>query len=236
MGGMSRDVEAGPDHRLQERIDTTVMHPARRYDYWLGGKNNYAVDRASGDAVAEMFPTVRLAAQENRKFLRRVVEYLVREAGIRPFLDIGSGLPTSPNVHEVAQGIDPTTRVVYVDNDPVVLVHARALLTSSAEGATTYIDADMRDPDRVLDHPELADTLDLAQPVGLLMVAIMQFIGDDEDAQRIITQLTQPLASGSYLALSVGTADFLRLPNCWPRRRVSRWPTATRSCLGPPTR
>jgi hypothetical protein len=208
MAESRRDIETEPEQSLQERIDTTVMHPARRYDYWLGGRNNYAVDRASGDAVAEMFPTIRLAVQENRKFLRRAVQFLAREAGIRQFLDIGSGLPTSPNVHEVAQSIDPSARVVYVDNDPIVLVHARALLTSTPDGATTYLDADMRDPDGILGELARTEVLDLSQPVGLLMFAVLHFIRDDEDVRRIITALAEPLASGSHLVVSVATADF----------------------------
>jgi hypothetical protein len=208
MGDLNGDTDVGTDRGLQERIDTSVVHPARRYDYWLGGKDNYAVDRASGDALAEVFPTIALAAQENRRFMRRAVSFLARENGIRQFLDLGTGLPTSPNVHEIAQGIDPTARVVYVDNDPIVLVHARALLTSSAEGATTYIDADLRDPDRVLDDPELAQTLDLTKPVGLLMFAVIHFIAEDDVVAQIIARLAGALPSGSYVAVSSVTADF----------------------------
>jgi hypothetical protein len=148
------------------QIDTTVPHSARRYDYWLGGKDNFAADRESGDAIAAAFPSVRIAVIENRRFVRRATDFLARHAGIQQFLDIGTGIPTSPNVHEVAQGIAPESRVVYVDNDPIVLAHARALLARSAEGATAYIDADVRDPDKIIGNPELREIFDFPRPVG----------------------------------------------------------------------
>ncbi|GAB0106415.1 SAM-dependent methyltransferase [Nocardia sp. JMUB6875] len=192
-----------------ERIDTTKPHPARRYDYWLGGKDNFAADRESADAVAEAFPTVQLAAVENRNFLRRATAYLTAEAGIRQFLDIGSGLPTAGNVHEIAQGIAPESRIVYVDNDPIVLLHARDLLNSSPEGKTAFIDADLRDPQAILKHADLLATLDLSQPVALMVVAVMHFMTDDNHPYELIRQLTEPLAPGSFLVMSHATSDYL---------------------------
>src|SRR5262249_22451014 len=157
----------------------------RRYDYWLGGKDNFAADRESGDRIIAAFPTARVAALENRRFMRRAVAHLSREAGIRQFLDVGTGIPTSPNTHEIAQGIAPGARVVYVDNDPIVLAHARALLTSSREGATTYIDADLHRPDEILAHPDLLRTLDLSQPAALMLVAVLHFIPDADDPRGL---------------------------------------------------
>jgi hypothetical protein len=189
-------------------IDTTVAHPARRYNYWLGGKDHFAADRASGDAIAEAFPGVRIAAFANRRFLHRVVRYLAAEAGIRQFLDIGVGLPLPPNTHELAQDIAPDCRIVYVDNDPLVLTHARALLTSSPQGKTGYLDADLRDPASIVNHPDLRQILDLDQPVGLLLVAVLHFLTDDE-AARAVAVLRGALAPGSYVVLSHGTDDYL---------------------------
>lgn len=191
------------------RIDTSKPHPARRYDYWLGGKDNYPADRESADAVAEGFPTVRLAAVENRNFLRRAVNFLAADAGIRQFLDIGAGLPTAGNVHEIAQDIAPSSRIVYVDNDPIVLLHARDLLRSSPEGATAYIDADLRDPETILSHPAVTDVLDHSEPIALMLVAIMHFITDNEQAYRLVRTLCSALPSGSYLVLSHATSDHL---------------------------
>ena len=185
------------------RIDTTRPHPARRYDYWLGGKDNFQADRDAGDAIAEVFPSIRTAARENRAFMQRAVRFLATEAGIRQFLDIGTGLPTANNVHDVAQRIAPESRIVYVDNDPLVLTHARALLTSSDEGATAYIDADVRDPKKILAD----DTLDFSQPMALLLVAILHFIEDAEDPWGIVNQLVAALPSGSFLVLSHATFD-----------------------------
>ncbi|MEH1017683.1 SAM-dependent methyltransferase [Micromonospora sp. CPCC 206060] len=191
------------------RIDTSVPHPARRYNYWLGGKDNFQADRESGDAIAAAFPTIRLAARENRNFLRRAVTYLTREAGIRQFLDIGTGIPTADNTHEVAQSIAPESRVVYVDNDPIVLAHARALLTSSPAGATAYIDADLRDVDTILGHPDLLRTIDLNQPVALMLVAILHFVHDRDDPYTIVNRLLDALPAGSYLVASHATDDYL---------------------------
>jgi hypothetical protein len=189
------------------RIDPTVPHPARRYNYWLGGKDNFAADRESGDAVAAVFPSIRIAALENRKFLRRAVTFLAAEAGIRQFLDIGTGLPTADNTHEVAQRIAPQSKVVYVDNDPLVMVHARALLTSSPEGVTKYVEADLREPEKILQAA--AGTLDFSQPVGLMLVATLHFIGDDDDPYGLVARLVEALAPGSYLVISHATADYL---------------------------
>lgn len=191
------------------RIDTTVAHPARRYNYWLGGKDNFQADRDSGDAMAARFPTIRISALENRRFLRRAVRHLAGEAGIRQFLDIGTGIPTADNTHEVAQSTDPRARVVYVDNDPIVLAHARALLTSSPEGATAYLDADLRDPERILAHPDLRRTLDLSQPVALMLLAVLHFVPDGEDPYAIVGRLLDALPVGSYLAASHATHDYL---------------------------
>ncbi|MCM0676798.1 SAM-dependent methyltransferase [Micromonospora phytophila] len=201
---VERTVPGGAD-----RIDTSVPHPARRYNYWLGGKDNFQADRESGDAIAAAFPSVRTGALENRRFLKRVVSHLVRDAGIDQFLDIGTGIPSADNTHEVAQGIDPAVRVVYVDNDPIVLAHARALLNSAAEGATAYLDADLREPEKILSHPDLLNTIDLARPVGLMLVAVMHFVRDDEDPYGVVRRLVEALPSGSYVAMSHVTSDYL---------------------------
>ncbi|GAA2853077.1 hypothetical protein Acy02nite_50970 [Actinoplanes cyaneus] len=190
------------------RLDITRAHPARRYDYWLGGKDNFAADRESGDLVAEQFPAIRTAVVENRKFLRRAVTYL-SERGMRQFLDVGTGLPTADNTHEVAQRIAPESRIVYVDNDPLVLSHARALLTSTPQGRTAYLDADLRDPGVILADPVLRATLDLSQPVALMLVSVLHFVTDDTIAHRAVRTLLDALPAGSYLVLSHATNDFM---------------------------
>src|SRR5690606_1883897 len=192
----------------QQRIDTSVPHPARRYNYWLGGKDHFQADRDSGDEIARAFPTVRIAALENRAFLRRAVTTMT-ELGVRQFIDIGCGIPAPGNTHEVAQAIAPSSRVVYIDNDPIVMSHARALLNSAPEGATAYIEADARSGKELLRHPELLRTLDLSQPVGLLLVALLHFFSDDDDPYGIVKGLVEGLASGSYLAVSHATIDQL---------------------------
>jgi hypothetical protein len=184
-------------------IDFSVPHSARIWNYWLGGKDNYQVDRVVGDQVAQMFPGIRTAARVSRQFLFRVISYLTAQAGIRQFLDVGTGLPTADNTHQVAQRIAPECRVVYVDNDPMVLAHARALLTSSDEGATDYIDADLRDYDRILSGA--AETLDFSQPVALILNGIMGHVSDDAEALSYVHRLLDALPSGSYLSLSDGT-------------------------------
>lgn len=219
---------------LAGRIDTTVPHPARRYDYLLGGKDNFAADRASAEEMLAVYPAARIAAVENRRFLRRAVAYLAREAGVRQFLDIGTGIPSVNNTHEVAQSIEPTARVVYVDNDPIVLVHARALLTGHPRGRTAYIDADLREPRKILDHPDLLATLDLDQPVALMLIAILHFIEDAEDPYGIVEQLVSALPAGSYLAMSHFTTDFMppelaeRITATW-RANPSNGPGQARS-------
>ncbi|WP_211359670.1 SAM-dependent methyltransferase [Actinocorallia herbida] len=188
-------------------IDTSRAHPARRYDYWLGGKDNFAVDRESANMLAGVFPTIRLSAIENRRFLHRVVRFLTAEAGIRQFLDIGSGLPSAGNVHELAQDIAPDSRVVYVDNDPIVLTHARALLRSTPEGRTAYLQADLHDPARILAMPELLRTIDLERPVALMLLAVLHFFDDDAEVHRLFKFLREALPPGSYIALSHATTD-----------------------------
>jgi S-adenosyl methyltransferase len=190
-------------------IDTTKPHPARMYDYFLGGKNNFAVDRETAEKALRSWGTVRTAARENRAFLGRAVRFLVAEAGIRQFLDIGTGLPSANNVHEVAQGLVPSCRVVYVDNDPIVLAHARALLTSSPEGKTAYIHADLREPEKILDDPVTRRTLDFSQPIGLMLVAVLHFVPDSDGPRRIVDTLLGALPSGSYLAATHATSEFL---------------------------
>jgi len=189
-------------------LNSDIPHPARLYDYWLGGKDNFAVDRVAGDEVAQAFPTIREAVIENRGFLRRAVTELTRNQGVRQFLDIGTGLPSVNNTHEVAQRIAPESRVVYVDNDPVVLVHARALLTSASDaGVTDYLQADVRDPDKILQDAH--STLDFTQPIALMLVAIMHFIPEDDDPYGIVARLVAALPPGSHLAMSHATGDYL---------------------------
>jgi hypothetical protein len=204
-----QDFTADEDWEDPFEIDTSVAHPARRYNYWLGGNDNFEADRISGDAVRAVFPTIQTAALENRRFLRRAVTYLVKEAGIRQFLDFGTGIPSADNVHEVAQSIAPETRVVYVDNDPIVLAHARRLLDSTPAGATAYIHADLRDSDAIFDHPDLRKTLDQSQPIALMLIAVLHFFVDAADPYAIVSRLVGGLPSGSYFAATHGTADFM---------------------------
>jgi hypothetical protein len=189
-------------------IDTSVPHPARRYNYWLGGTDNFPADRESGDEFERQFPGMRAGVRANRAFLRRAVRFLAAEAGVRQFLDIGTGLPSADNTHEVAQRIAPESRVVYADNDPLVLRHARALLTSTPEGRTRYLDRDLRDPAAILSDPGLRQTLDLRQPVALMLIAVLHFIPGDRGAQPLVDELMAALPAGSFLALTHGTHDF----------------------------
>ncbi len=191
-------------------IDTSVPHSARVWNYWLGGKDNYAVDRMAGDQVMAIAPDIIRLARDDRAFLRQAVTYLVSEAGVRQFLDVGTGLPTANNTHEVAQVIAPDSRIVYVDNDPLVLVHARALLTSTHEGACDYIDADVRDPDKIL--TAAARTLDFSKPVAVMMLGVLGQIPDSDNPQSIINRMLEAVPSGSYLAISdgVNTNESLR--------------------------
>jgi hypothetical protein len=191
------------DNPPHQAVDSTAAHSARVWNFLLGGKDNYPVDRAIGDQILQMFPAIAEVARVQRYFLARAVRFLAGEAGIRQFLDIGTGLPTADNTHEVAQRVAPECRIVYVDNDPLVLVHARALLTSSREGATAYIDADVREPEKILEGA--AATLDFDRPVALTMMGIMGQIPDEDDPGGIVRRLVAALPSGSYLALSDGT-------------------------------
>ncbi|MFI1991991.1 SAM-dependent methyltransferase [Actinoplanes sp. NPDC020271] len=193
---------------MGDHLDTSTVHPARRYNYWLGGKDHFAADRESGDQIEKAHPTIRLTARENRAFLQRAVHHLAADAGIDQFLDIGTGLPTADNTHEVAQRADPAARVVYVDNDPMVMTHARALLAGTDAGRTCYIEADLREPATILNHPQLRDTLDLSRPVGLTLVAVLHFIPGTGQARDIVAALLDALAPGSYLTLTHGTIDF----------------------------
>jgi trans-aconitate methyltransferase len=186
-------------------FDTSVPHIARVYDYWLGGKDNFAADRAMGERTLQAYPNLVYSVRANRAFLTRTVRFLVGEAGIRQFLDIGTGIPTANNTHEVAQRIAPEARIVYVDNDPVVLSHAKALLKSTPEGACAYIDADLRDPDAIL--AAAAGTLDFSQPVAVMLIAVMHFVGDDDQAASIMDRLMAACVPGSYVALSHAASD-----------------------------
>jgi O-methyltransferase involved in polyketide biosynthesis len=186
-------------------IDTSVPHSARVWNYWLGGKDNYEVDRMAGDQVMAIAPDIIRLARADRAFLRQAVTYLVGEAGIRQFLDVGTGLPTADNTHQVAQAIAPESRIVYVDNDPLVLVHARALLTSTLEGACDYIDADVRDPDKIL--AAAARTLDFTKPVAVMMLGVLGQIPDSDNPRSIISTMLDAVPSGSYLAISDGVSS-----------------------------
>jgi hypothetical protein len=187
------------------QIDTSVSHSARIWDYWLGGKDNYPVDRQVGDQITRMLPDIVKHARADRMFLGRAVRFLAGEAGIRQFLDIGTGLPTVDNTHEVAQRVAPECRIVYVDNDPLVLVHARALLTSTPAGATDYLHADLRDPGDVL--AGAARTLDFTRPVAITILGVLWHITDDDEALAIIRRLMGSVPSGSYLAVAQPTLE-----------------------------
>jgi O-methyltransferase involved in polyketide biosynthesis len=196
---MTDDTRADPAELLS-RIDRTVAHPARVWDYWLDGKDHYDADREVGDHILQALPEFKMIARADRQFLGRAVRFLAGEAGVRQFLDIGTGIPSANNTHQVAQSVAPDARVVYVDNDPVVLVHARALLRSTPEGATAYIDADMNDPDSILEQAK--QTLDFSQPVALTMLAILEFVPELKKAKTIVGQILDRLPSGSYLVVS----------------------------------
>jgi O-methyltransferase involved in polyketide biosynthesis len=191
---------APAEERPSSKIDPTVAHTARVWNYWLGGKDNFAADREVGEQILQFLPNMPITARADRAFLGRAVRYLAGEAGIRQFLDIGTGLPTADNTHQVAQAVAPECRIVYVDNDPLVLVHARALLTSSPQGITDYIEADVRDPDTIL--REAARTLDFGQPVALTLLGILNFVIDDDEARAIVKRLLDALPPGSYLAIA----------------------------------
>ncbi|MFC6878558.1 MULTISPECIES: SAM-dependent methyltransferase [Actinomadura] len=190
-------------------VDDTVPQTARIWNYWLGGKDNYPVDREVGDDILKMIPDMALMAQATRQFLTRAVRYLAAEAGVRQFLDIGTGLPTADNTHEVAQRAAPDSKIVYVDNDPLVLVHARALLTSSPQGRTAFLDADLRDPEAVL--AGAAETLDFDRPIALMLMGILGHMTEFDEAKSIVRRLVEALPSGSHLALYDAT-NVIRSP------------------------
>jgi len=186
------------------KLDTTVSHSARIWNYWLGGKDNYAVDREAGDKVAAMLPSIVAQARADRAFLGRTIRYLAGEEGVRQFLDIGTGLPTADNTHQVAQRVAPESRIVYADNDPMVLTHARALLTSTPEGACDYVEGDLREPDKIL--AQAARTLDFTKPVGLMLLGILHHIPDTDQARSIVRHLVSALAPGSYVTINHSTS------------------------------
>jgi S-adenosyl methyltransferase len=197
------------DPAAPPQIDTSRPQAARVYDYFLGGKNHFAADREMAEKILQNMPTVQCAARENRAFLGRAVRYLAAEAGIRQFLDIGTGLPTTGNVHEIAQAVAPSSRVVYVDNDPLVLAHARALLTSAPEGRTAYIHADLRLPQSILADQATRDTLDFSQPVALVMLSTLHLIPDEDKPADILATLLDALPSGSYFVASHITMEHI---------------------------
>ena len=193
---------------MTNEINTNIPQSARVYDYWLGGKDNFPADRALGDAIAEQVPTIRTMVRGQRAFLGRAVRWLAGEAGIRQFLDIGTGIPSAGNVHEMAQEIAPEARVLYVDNDPILLAHSRTLVPGTHTGTVEFIQADLREPEAILADPAVARALGLGRPVGLVLVGIMHHLRDADDPRRIVATLLDPLASGSYLVLSQSTPDF----------------------------
>ncbi len=182
-------------------------HSARIYHHLLGGKDAFQADREAAAEIVAKMPNLPVSMRANRRFMARVAHYLASERGIRQFLDIGTGLPVEPNLHDVVQAVDPTARVVYVDNDPIVLVHARALLTGSPEGVTEYIDADLREPEAILAAAQAAKTLDFGRPVAVTLIAVLQHVVDDDQVRHVISTLLAPLVPGSALALSTVTAD-----------------------------
>jgi O-methyltransferase involved in polyketide biosynthesis len=197
------DSSSPPSEQPPPTIDTSVPHSARIWNYWLGGKDNYPADRAAGDQYVEVFPGIVDIARASRQFLTRAVRYLAGEAQVRQFLDVGTGLPTVDNTHQVAQRVAPQSRIVYVDNDPLVLAHARALLTSTPQGVTDYVDADLREPDKIVEAA--AETLDFTQPVALMLMGILGHIADYDEAKAIAKRLLDAVPSGSYLVINDGT-------------------------------
>ncbi|WP_306207166.1 SAM-dependent methyltransferase [Actinoplanes sp. RD1] len=192
-------------HPSTSILDTTVPHSARIWNYWLGGKDNFEADRAAGDEVIAHIPDIPVGARSERAFLKRVVKFLVEEAGIRQFLDVGTGLPSADNTHEVAQALDPRSRVLYVDNDPLVMAHARALLASTPEGRCDYVEADLRDPEAIL--AAARRTLDFSRPIGLMLLGVVNHLMDDEVAYGSVAQLVQAMPAGSHLVLTHSTAE-----------------------------
>ena len=193
------------DDEERVELDTSVAHIARVYDYWLGGKDNFEADRQAGEDALAAYPDLVSSVRANRAFLARGVRFLAAEAGVRQFLDIGTGIPSANNTHEVAQSIAPQSRVVYVDNDPIVLAHARALLVGGPEGRTDYLDADLRDTDKILDRARTL--LDFSQPVAVMLVAVLHLIGPEDHPYSIVSQLIDAVPPGSYLLLSHVASD-----------------------------
>lgn len=189
-------------------IDTSKPHPARVYDFLLGGKDNFAADRMVAERLMQAWPMVRQSARDNRAFIRRAVGYVITEAGVTQFLDIGSGLPSVGNVHEIAQALAPRARVVYVDNDPIVLAHGRALITSTPEGKSVYIQEDLRLPEAILSNPVTVATLDFSQPIALILAGVLHFLSDDEEPTRLVKTLVDALPSGSYVIASHSTSEY----------------------------
>jgi S-adenosyl methyltransferase len=214
--GSARSAEQ-PD--LPAAIDTTRAHQSRIYDYWLGGKDNFAIDREAAEQALAAYPGLRRGVQAQRAFLRNAVNYLAGTAGIRQFLDIGTGIPTASNTHEVAQAVDPGARIVYVDNDPIVLAHARALLTGVRPGTTSYLDADLRNPDEILANA--AALLDFRRPVAVLLIGVLQLIPDADDPYRIVERLIDAVPSGSWLAIFHPASDILAEKAGEAARRVN---------------
>jgi hypothetical protein len=216
--------DLGSDSWEVPEINTNVPHPARVYDYFLDGKDNFEADRVAADAAIKAFPRTAESARAARAFLRRVVQFLAAEAGIRQFLDIGTGLPSGENVHQVAQSAVPEARIVYADNDPIVLLHAQALLTSSREGAVAYLDADLRDPEKILG--EAAKTLDFGQPMAVLLLGILHCVGDQDDPYGIVRRLVRAMPGGSYLAISHLAAGIYPEMAEWAQALNERWLSA----------
>jgi len=207
---MANEVQGGQhadgDHPAVDlRMD--VPHSARVYDYLIGGKTNFEADRVAAEASVQAWPALPISMRTTRTFMERAVRRLAEDYKVRQFLDIGTGIPKSPNVHEIAQAVAPEARVGYVDNDPIVLTHARALMSSTAEGRTCYVDADFRDPESIIANPRLREVLDFSQPVALSLIAIVHFILDADDPQGIVRRFMDALVPGSYLALTVFTGD-----------------------------
>ena len=200
-----REVTADEVRSAVKAIDPSVAHIARIQDYWLGGKDHFEADRVAGDEAVAQLPDMVASVRNTRAFLGRTVRFLAAEAGIRQFLDIGTGIPTASNTHEVAQGVAPACKVVYVDNDPMVLAHARALLTSSPQGQCAYIDADIREPEKIL--AAAAKVLDFTEPVAVVLMAVLQFVPDENDPHALVRRVVEAMPGGSYLVISHPAAD-----------------------------